>query len=195
MTGIAPFDDQYSPLADRERFTASDVDALLYGIDRTPRLVAAEFRSPNTVRLYQRTDDGQTRTIEQNFQPWLIARDPEALRNVRPAPATIALRGGETHPLATLVEFDSWEQFRRAYDLLPSQSSNAYRVNSPVNQFLMRTGITLFKEMRFEDLRRLQLDIETLSLNPRDDDGTIVMIALKQGEHEELLFLESDERD
>jgi hypothetical protein len=195
MTGIAPFDDQCSPLPDRDRFTSEDVEVLLYGVDRTLRLVAAEFRPPNNILLYQRTEDGQTLTIEQNFQPWLIARDPEALRNLRPAPATSALRGAGTHPLATLFEFASWEQFRRAADLLPPQSSSAYRVNSPVNQFLMRTGITLFKEMRFEDLRRLQLDIETLSLNPRDDDGAIVTIALKQGDHEELLFLESDERD
>ncbi len=75
----------------------------------------------------------------------------------------------ETHPLATLVEFDAWEQFRRSYDLLPPRSSGVYQINSPVSQFLMRTGVTLFKEMSFEDLRRLQLDIETLSLNPHDE--------------------------
>ena len=34
-----------------------------------------------------------------------------------------------------------------------------------------------------------------LSLNPQDEEGAIVMIALKQGDHEELLFLETDERD
>ncbi len=195
MTDIAAFDKQYLSLPDHDRFTNEDVETLIYGIDRTPRLVAAEFRPPNNILLYQRTDDGQTITIRQTFQPWLIARDPDALQNLRPAPATTSLRGAGTHPLATLVEFDSWEQFRRASELLPSQSSSTYRVTSPVSQFLMRTGITLFKGMRFEDLRRLQLDIETLSLNPRDEDGAIVMIALKQGDHEELLFLETDERD
>ena len=195
MTDKAPFDHQYSSLPEPDRFTPEDVDALLYGVDRTPRLVAAEFRPPNNILLYQRTDDDQTITIEQRFQPWLVVRNPDALRNLRPAPAMSALRSAWTHPLATLVEFDSWEQFRRAYDLLPPESSSVYRTNSPVNQFLIQTGITLFKEMRFEDLRRLQLDIETLSLNPRDEDGAIVMIALKQGSHEELLFLETDERD
>ncbi len=195
MTGVPPFDDQYLPLPARDRFTADDVDALLYGVDPTPRLVAAEFQSPNKILLYQRADDGQTLTIERTFRPWLIGRNPDVLRNLRPAPVTSPLSGAEAHPLATLVEFDSWEQFRRASDILPAQSSDIYRVNSPVSQFLMRTGTTLFDGMRFEDLRRLQLDIETLSLNPRDDDGAVVMIALKQGEHEELLFLETDERD
>ncbi len=169
MTGESPFYHQQRTFADSDHFTPEDVDDLLYGIDRTPRLVAAEFRAPNSVLLYQRTEDGRTVTIEQTFRPWLVARDPDALQNLRPAPATSSLRGVGTHPLATLVEFDAWEQFRRSYDLLPPRSSGVYQINSPVSQFLMRTGITLFKEMRFEDLRRLQLDIETLSLNPRDE--------------------------
>lgn len=195
MTGNAPFDNHDLPLLDSERFTAGDVETLLYGLDRTPRLVAAEFRSPNRILLYQRAENGQTRLIERSFRPWLIARDADALQNLRPAPATSPLRGAETHPLSTLVEFESWEHFRGAHDLLPSRSRGIYRIESPVSQYLMRTGITLFQDMIFEDLRRLQLDIETLGLNPRDDDGAIVMIALKQGDYEELLFLETDERD
>src|SRR6478735_11693345 len=195
MTGKSLSYDQQRTFANPDHFTSEDVDILLYGVDRTPRLVAAEFRAPNSVLLYQRTEDGRTVTIQQSFRTWLIARDPEALQKLRPAPAMSSLRGAETHPLATLVEFDSWEQFRRSYDLFPPRSSGVYQVNSPISQFLMRSGVTLFKEMRFEDLRRLQLDIETLSLNPQDSEGAVVMIALKQGDHEELLFLETDERD
>ncbi|MCC6705771.1 MAG: DNA polymerase [Thermomicrobiales bacterium] len=194
MTG-GTFGKPENVLTVRDQFTVDDVDLLLYGFNDTPRLVAAEFRGPNRVLLYQRTDDGGTRTLDQEFRPWLITRNPEALRSLQPVPATRSLRGAGTHPLATLVEFDSWEHFRRADDLLPNQSNGVYRINSPVSQFLMRTGITLFKGMVFADLRRLQLDIETLSLNPKDDDGAIVMIVLKLGEHEELLFLETDERD
>lgn len=185
----------HSVLADRDQFTLEDVEVLLYGFNQTPRLVAVEFRAPNQILLFQRTDDGGTRTLEEKLRPWLIARDPDALRNLRPIPAIRPLRGVETHPLATLFEFDSWEYFRRAQDLLPPRSNGVYQINSPVSQFLMRTGITLFKGMNFEDLRRLQLDIETLSLNPKDDDGAIVMVALKLGDHEELLFLDTDERD
>src|SRR6478735_5599547 len=112
MSGESPSYDQHRTFSNPDHFTSEDVDVLLYGIDRTPRLVAAEFRAPNSVLLYQRTEDGRTVTIQQTFRPWLIARDAEALQNLRPAPAASSLRGGETHPLATLVEFDSWEQFR-----------------------------------------------------------------------------------
>ena len=89
------------------------------------------------------------------------------------------MRGAETHPLATLFEFESWEHFRRTYDLLPAQSSGVYQINSPVSQFLMRTGITLFKGMSFEDLppnakdlpltdRRLAADVIDLIIAERD---------------------------
>jgi uncharacterized protein YprB with RNaseH-like and TPR domain len=182
-------------LARRERFTTEDFEALLYGIDQTARLVAAEFRAPNQVLLFQRIDDGGTRILNHTFRPWLIARNPGALWSLQPAPILRPLRGTQTHPLATLIEFDTWDQYRRATGILSPQSNGVYQVNAPVSQFLMRTGITLFKGMRFEDLRRLQFDIETLSLNPADDEGAIVMVALKMGDHEELLFLETDERD
>jgi DNA polymerase elongation subunit (family B) len=195
MSAASAAQPQRISFSNREPEMAHDVETLLFGQDPTPRVVAAEFRSPNKVLLYQRAENGQTVTSERTFYPWLIARSQEALRHLRPQPASSQLHGIETHTLANLFEFDTWDQFRRAVDLLPSDSDDIYRVNSPVSQFLMRTGITLFKEMRFEDLRRLQLDIETLSLNPRDEDGAVVMIALKQGEHEELLFLETDERD
>lgn len=195
MTGVSPADHLYAAFSTSDRFTADDVEGLLYGLDPTPAVVAAEFRPPNSIVLYQRTDAGQTLAVEQTFRPWLIAGNPDALRSLSPSPHASALRGAMTHPLATLFEFDSWEQFRRAADLLPLQSGGVYRNMSPVSQFLIRTGITLFKGMSFEEVRRLQLDIETLSLNPRDDDGAIVMIALKLGDREELLFLDTDERD
>ncbi len=184
-----------SNFADRNQFLPSDVDALLYGTDPTPGIVAAEFRSPNQILLYQRMPDNSTVAVTREFRPWMIARDPDSLQNLRPAPAASSLRGGETHPLATLLEFDSWDHYRRSYDILPARSNGIYQISAPVSQFLMRSGVTLFKEMSFEDLRRLQLDIETLSLDPKDPDGEIVMIAMKMGDREELLFLETDERD
>ena len=194
MTGGLPPNPE-NRLSDRGRFTNADVGQLLYGINQTPRIVAVEFRNPNRILLFQRDPDGSTRILEETFRPWLISRDPAAPRTLHPAPGSTSLRGGSTHPLSTLLEFESWEHYRRALDILPPQSNGVYQISSPVSQFLMRTGITLFLGMGFEDLRRLQLDIETLSLNPKDDHGAIVMIALKMGDHEELLFLETDERD
>jgi hypothetical protein len=47
----------------------------------------------------------------------------------------------------------------------------------PIEQFLTLTGHTYFKGMRFDDLRRLQFDLETTGLN--DDRDRIFMVSLR----------------
>lgn len=182
-----------SPLRLHDRFTQEDVQSLLYGIDATERIVSAEFRAPNQILLYQRQADNTTSMEIRTFRPWLIAEHGTRWESMRPQPTFRRLRGN--HPLATLVEFETWEQFRRAIQLIPSRSKDVYNVTASVSQFLMQSGVTLFKGMVFEDVRRLQLDIETLGLDPKEPDASIIMIAMRQGDVEELLLLETDEAD
>ena len=177
-----------------EPFHDADVQRLLYGTDPAPGIVAAEFRPPNRVLLYQRDpESGETAVIERQFRPWLVASDNARWQGFRPAPVSTPLAG--EHPLGTLVEFETWEQYRRAMNLVPDRSPDVYATNAPVSQFLMASGVTLFKEMAFTDLRRMQLDIETLGLDPGVDDAEIIMVAIKQGDHEDLLMLETTEAD
>ncbi|HYI24394.1 MAG TPA: 3'-5' exonuclease, partial [Thermomicrobiales bacterium] len=53
----------------------------------------------------------------------------------------------------------------------------------------------MFKEMEFAHLRRMQLDLETLGLDPADPEAKIVMIAIRQDDFEEVLLKESTEAD
>ncbi|MGC4191634.1 MAG: DNA polymerase domain-containing protein [Thermomicrobiales bacterium] len=175
-------------------FDDGDIQALLYGVDPTPGIVAAEFRPPNRVLLYQRDPEtGETRVIERQFRPWLIATDATRWEGFRPGPVVSQLSGN--HPLNILVEFETWEQYRRAIQLMPERSQEVYFTNAPISQFLLASGVTLFKEMAFTDLRRMQLDIETLGLDPTVDAAAIIMVAIRQGTHEELLMLDTSEAD
>ena len=71
-----------------------------------------------------------------------------------------------------------------------------FRLRSPVEQYLVRSRRTLFKEMVFSDLRRLQIDIETTGLDPQDPDSQIIVVALKTNiGTEEILSLETDEAE
>ncbi|MFN3689679.1 MAG: 3'-5' exonuclease, partial [Fimbriimonadales bacterium] len=55
-------------------------------------------------------------------------------------------------------------------------------------QYLMLSGKTLFKGMTFQDLHRLQLDIETSTLTPDQQGAQILMVALSDTRgYEELL--------
>ncbi|MGN6032290.1 MAG: hypothetical protein ACTHQE_11570, partial [Thermomicrobiales bacterium] len=72
---------------DHRVFGEADVQTLLYGVDPTPGIVAAEFRPPNRVILYQRDlESGATRPIERQFRPWLIATDATRWEGFRPGP-------------------------------------------------------------------------------------------------------------
>ncbi|MGI8482921.1 MAG: 3'-5' exonuclease [Thermomicrobiales bacterium] len=193
MTFATRFSTDESPLRLHEKFTHDDVQSLLYGIDTTERIVSAEFRAPNQILLYQRQADNTTSMEIRAFRPWLIAENGSRWNSMRPQPSFRTLRGN--HPLATLVEFETWEQFRRAIRLVPKRSTDVYNVTASVSQFLMQSGVTLFKGMVFEDVRRLQLDIETLGLDPKEPDASIIMIAMRQGAVEKLLLLETDEAD
>lgn len=55
------------------------------------------------------------------------------------------------------------------------------------SQYQFRTGTTMFQGMTYGQIRRLQLDIETTTLDPAADDAGIIMIALKQGSFEQVL--------
>jgi len=47
----------------------------------------------------------------------------------------------------------------------------------PIEQFLTLTGRTFFRDMAFEDLRRLQFDLETTGLDEERD--RIFMISMR----------------
>jgi DNA polymerase, archaea type len=50
-------------------------------------------------------------------------------------------------------------------------------INQPIEQFLLLTGRTYFNGMRFEDLRRMQFDLETSGLN--DERDRIFMVSMR----------------
>ena len=47
---------------------------------------------------------------------------------------------------------------------------------SPVSQYLALSGRTLFQGMRFEDVHRLQLDVETTTLQPADPRRRVLLL-------------------
>ena len=107
--------------------------------------------------------------------------------------STSQLDGGL--PLSTLIHFRDRSAFKHATDNLSNDVSSVLAIRSPISQFLIASGETMFKEMLFTDLRRLQLDIETLGLDPTVPDAEVIMVALRQGTFEEVLIQESTEAD
>jgi DNA polymerase elongation subunit (family B) len=174
------------------QFTESDAPRLLYGTSATPAIVSVEPAGANEVQVFQRLPNGDTSLHTEPFAPWMVVTRSSFLASRRGVDTT-ALEGD--FPLSTLVSFPNRAEFRNAAENVSNDDYSVLAIKSPVSQYLIESGNTLFKEMKFEDLRRLQLDIETLGLDPEVPDAEVIMVALRQGDHEDVLVQDSTEAD
>jgi DNA polymerase I len=120
----------------------------LFGFDTTEGIVAVEFFAPNQVHIFIRDADGRTSLRSEEFAPFLW-NSAEGT----PLEGTLAL--------GKLITFPDWRSYQEARSRLAKGGTPFFASNDPVQQYLTFSGSTLFKGMRFEDLRRLQIDIKT----------------------------------
>ena len=185
LTSIVPYSGWVTRIA---------MDTLLFGHDQTQYLVAVERSTDEDVTLYRRLPGGETTPERRRLEPWLLAEREEPWLRL-PNPPTVTRLDGP-HPLRYLVTFASWRAFTDAHRAARDAGEPCFRFPSPTEQYLVRTGQTLFKGMVFGDLRRVQLDIETLGLDPSPPDNLLVTIAMRCHTGEEGFFaLETTERD
>jgi len=171
-----------TPNLSRSTGSASDptrTDLLLYGRDGTERIVAVEPVGPDRVAIIQATPDGQRVVSQDAFAPWLIAERAESWAALRGRPTVTPLAGD--HRLRYLVRFPTWPAFADAAQAGRDAGETCFRFRSRVEQYLVQSGKTLFKGMVYDDLRRLQLDIETSGLNPATEEIIAVALQLVDG--------------
>lgn len=150
---------------------------VLFGHDPTEGIVAANPEGDDQIRLILR-DGGNRRAESHPLRPVIWTRDGTDW------PGAKARRlEGDRH-FNTLLECDDWKAYQSLRQGLREEGADHFTVNDPAQQFLMRSGMTFFKGMHFEDLKRLQLDIETHCdpafefSNPDRESDHILAIAL-----------------
>lgn len=152
---------------------------LLFGKDREEKIVAAYQLDDSHIRLFFRTDEGVIQR-DDPFYPFFFLSDNELLDGYTPFDKEkfwlIPLEGSNYYRY--LAIFRSWKNYRAALDFVNnalSESSSAtenqfssglnshltYSRGDAISQYLLQTGKTMFKGMLFDDLHRMQLDIET----------------------------------
>lgn len=139
----------------------------------TDRLLAIDVVSDDTAVLYQRTKQGQVASIRRPFTPWLVTTDASS-KYARLVSAEFTLSGDG--PLRVFKEFSALSLWSDALRELRRAGAPHLAFTTRPEQFLVRTGLTLFRGMRFEELRRAQIDIETLGLDPADPRNEIIII-------------------
>jgi len=166
-----------------------EYDPVLFGKDPTPYIVAIEAVN-NHIRLFIR-ENGALRTQEERFRPWLLSDTPITMPDVEWEELRGELEGRRMLKyLAHCADREVFDNLRRA---LRDEHREILAYGSMPRQYLMLTGKTLFKGMTFEDLHRVQLDIETSTLMPDQGGAQVLMVALSDTRgYEELL--EGDEK-
>ncbi len=146
------------------------LDIVLFGADPTEKIVAVETGDKEATLFVREGETTVTRTLP--FTPWL-AMDKE--RHFAGAETT-ALKG-EGYPW--IVRFPSgWRAYQEAKRTLRDEHIGVCQYGSAIKQFMVASGLTLFQGMAFDDLNRMQIDIETTTLDPQLADASIFMISI-----------------
>ncbi len=164
-------------------------DPLLSGGSTVPRLVAVEESPDGMSMVVFRREGAETRRDEVPFRPFLLMT--AALADTCPVAAERKPLDGDA-PLNVLLSFHNRNDELEARRWLKERTGEGFSspmapfaaISDSVQQYMLQTGCTCFKEMTFGDLRRLQVDIECVTTkgydfcNAEREGDRIVAVAL-----------------
>ncbi len=134
---------------------------ILFGRDPLPHIVAVEPGRSETILLYVRQPDGTTSVETRDFTAFAWQAEGTAEDE--------ALTGPE--PLRFVRRFNAWKHFQNSRAASRGTGVASFALSDPVQQFLTQTGLTLFKDLIFEDLRRLQIAVDGTTIALADSTG------------------------
>ncbi len=188
--------------------TSAAGDAWLFGWDPLPGIVSVWADHTGHARVWRRTDTGVV-CDEDRFRPWLCAAALDDLRHLGDtlvaasaphadaAPVTYRELDGPPDSLRYLLSARDGRALRAAilqgarrrlgHPLagLRDLPEDYYTVG-PVEQYLMATGRVYFRGLAYDDLHRLQVDLETTALSPAE--GRIFLAAVRDSHGLETLL-------
>src|SRR5213592_3967615 len=156
-------------------------NTILFGADATPRIVAIELGETGTVKVHRREKNGSTTTDVEPFHPFLWADNDVVDLGIEAEKLKGDLKFG------WLITVDSWKELIALRNGLKNAGRDFFAFTDPVQHYLTATGRTLFKDLPFEELKRMQLEV----LSSEGDDDHLMSIALSDSTGwEELLVVD-----
>jgi DNA polymerase, archaea type len=126
---------------------------ILFGTDPMPRIVAIELGETGTVKVHRREKDGSRITDVEPFHPFVWADSDVADLEIESEKLKGNLKFGWT------VTVDSWKELIALRNGLKNAGRDFFAFTDPVQHYLTATGRTLFKDLAFEELKRMQLEV------------------------------------
>jgi DNA polymerase elongation subunit (family B) len=153
-------------------------NTLLFGADPSPRIVAIELGETGTVKVYRREEDGSTIADVEPFHPFVWADSDVVDLGINAEKLQGSLKYG------WLITVDSWKELIALRNGLKSSGRDFFAFTDPVQHYLTATGRTLFKDLPFEQLKRMQIEVLAT-------DEHIMSIALSDNNQwEELIIVD-----
>ena len=158
-------------------------NTLLFGADPTPRIVAIELGETGTIKVYRREANGSTIADVEPFHPFVWCDSDVVDLGIESEKLQSNLKYG------WLVTVDSWKELIALRNGLKNAGRDFFAFTDPVQHYLTATGRTLFKDLPFEELKRMQ--IEVLGVGDSGDKDHLMSIALSDNSGwEELLIVD-----
>ncbi len=172
----------------------------LFGWDALPGIVSVWASRDGRAIVWRREGERIVR-FQETFRPWLFATSLDDLAHLG---AALTISAADWNTDTSLISYRVLDGADGSYRYLISARDGRFlerellkgasqrlehRVNSlnelsdtyyqvgPVEQYLMQTGRVYFRGLNYEDLHRLQFDLETTSLDPHR--GRIFLIAIR----------------
>jgi DNA polymerase I len=166
-------------------------NTLLFGADPTPRIVAVELGESGTVRVHRRETDGSTVTDVEPFHPFVWADSDVVDLGIE----TEKLRGDLKY--GWLITVDSWKELIALRNGLKNAGRDFFAFTDPVQHYLTATGRTLFKDLPFEELKRMQIEVLSVAggADPDSHDHIMSVAVSDNTGWEELIIVDQNNRE
>jgi DNA polymerase elongation subunit (family B) len=175
-------------------------DEWLWGWDPTPGIVSVWAEPDGRAFIWRRLPGTGTLIREDvRFRPWVLLAGLEDLSHLGdrlrpehegPAPHRVTwqeltgpgalrylVRADDGRALGAALLQGASRRLGRPVGHLRELGSDTVLALPPEEQYLTASGRTYFRELGFDELHRMQLDLETTGLNP--EQGRIFLVALR----------------
>ncbi len=180
------------------------MDKLLYGYNTEERIVAVQQLNDQTIRLFKRVE-GKILHQDVEFFPFFFLSDETLIKDFPKKFWLKKLAGNNFYRY--IAAFTRWSEMWEAVHFILRQYNKNHlpHISSyqefkeilvradAVRQFLLQSGITLFKGMKFEEILRLHVDVQFVPAikkkrNGRNSEEQILVISLADSEGKEYSF-------
>ncbi|MBK5255976.1 MAG: ribonuclease H-like domain-containing protein [Vicinamibacteria bacterium] len=173
-------------------------DEWLWGWDQTPGIVSVWAEADGRATVWRRlAETGELVREEESFRPWILLEELDDLRHLGlqlgpdgasharvtfrkldgPGELKYLVSADRVRTLTAAVLHGASRRLGRLVGHLRELGKERVLALPPEEQYLVATGRTYFRDLTFDQLRRLQFDLETTGLDA--DRDRIFMVAVR----------------